>query len=223
MWTAALLEVIGREAPGFAVTADHLHPYLQSGFPWHMPDQPHLDIKSPEQWWNALDSVFERAFDAIGIDVSRARVMAKEVRHVYSYSGHWRLYNDTLPTLDQLSSQGWTHVVLSNHTPELREIIRYLGLESRLAAVFNSAEIGYEKPHPQAFRSVLGAFGNAAVEWLIGDNYGADVVGAESLGIPGILVRKTHKNAKRYCSDLSQVPAIISEKNERMSSGSDGV
>ena len=213
-WTGALLEIIRQEAPECEATIDQLRPYLQAGFPWHRPDSPHLTITSADQWWNALDHIFERAFKAMGIDALRARRMSKQVRHAYLNLESWRLFDDTLPSLELLSARGWAHVVLSNHVPELQMIIRHLKLEPYIAKVFNSAETGYEKPHPQAFRNVLEAIDDVAAVWMIGDSMDSDIVGAESVRIPGILVRKYRQDARYFCDELSQVLDIIEGKGE---------
>jgi putative hydrolase of the HAD superfamily len=41
MWSGTLAEVLPQVMPMCWATADHLRPYLQSGFPWHHPEQPH--------------------------------------------------------------------------------------------------------------------------------------------------------------------------------------
>jgi putative hydrolase of the HAD superfamily len=208
-WVGALLEVIHREAPACEVTADQLRPHLQAGFPWHTPEQPHPAITSADQWWYVLDPVFARAFMACGIDVQQARRMATQVRQVYPHPGHWRLYDDTIPALNQLSTQGWSHIILSNHVPELPAIIHHLQLGPYIGHIFNSAQTGYEKPHPQAFRHVLATFGDVGLVWMIGDSLQADVVGASMLGIRSILVRATHPDAQYCCRELAHVPALI--------------
>jgi putative hydrolase of the HAD superfamily len=121
------------------------------------------------------------------------------------------LFDDTLPVLDELQSQGWTHFILSNHVPELRSLIKHFQLESRITQVFNSAETGYEKPHQQAFQNVLNVVGAAATVWMIGDNMTADIKGAENVDISAILVRKHHEEAKYSCEKLSEVAAIINQ------------
>jgi putative hydrolase of the HAD superfamily len=135
--------------------------------------------------------------------------LAGQFRHRYTDLTRWRLFPDTLPTLNTLSANGWRHIVLSNHVPELPEILRHLGVIDQVVAVFNSAQTGYEKPHPQAFRYVLDFIGDAETVWMIGDNYVADVLGAEAVGIPGILVRKAHPEARYGCMELGEVTHII--------------
>jgi len=208
-WTAALVDIIRLEVPACEATAEHVRSHLQAGFPWHTPERPHPAITSAEAWWDALDAVFERAFQALGIEVQRAQRMAKQVRQIYPDPVHWRLFKDTLPGLEQLSAEGWSHVMLSNHVPELRTILRQLHLEGCFAAIFNSAETGYEKPHPQAFRQVLASLGSPARIWMIGDGMTADIAGAEAVGIPGILVRRHHPQATYRCQELSQISAIV--------------
>jgi putative hydrolase of the HAD superfamily len=215
-WTAALLEVLQREAPTCDVTADQLRPYLQAGFPWHTPEQPHPTVTSADLWWNALDPIFERAFRAIGMNAQRSQHMARQVRQVYPHPASWRLFEDTIPTLARLSAQGWTHMILSNHVPELRSIIGHLQLGAYMSQLFNSAETGYEKPHPQAFRRVLDALDGPAAVWMVGDSMKADVTGATVVGIPGILVRTYHPDAKYCCAELSQIFAIVNAAPERL-------
>jgi FMN phosphatase YigB (HAD superfamily) len=49
---------------------------------------------------------------------------------------------------DFSSPRVWTRAILSNNVPGLR-------LEDRFLRLFNSAEIGYEKPHQRAYDGVL--------------------------------------------------------------------
>jgi putative hydrolase of the HAD superfamily len=143
--------------------------------------------------------------------------MAKQVRQRYPHLAAWQLFEDTIPVLAQLSAQGWTNVILSNHVPELRSIIRHLQLGECISQISNSAETGYEKPHPQAFRNVLDALDKGATVWMIADSIKADVTGAALVGIPGILVRTQHQDAPYCCSELPQVFAIINTACEKLS------
>jgi putative hydrolase of the HAD superfamily len=208
-WAASLLEVLDRECPGYPFTGDQIAPHLRSGFPWHTPERPHTHIASADQWWEELEPLFERVYAALGIETGQARALARQVRSVYCNPARWRLFDDVPSTLDDLSARGWTHVILSNHVPELGEFVSALLLDSRIAAIFNSATLGYEKPHPQIFREALAFIGNGGPTWMIGDNYVADILGAAAVGIPGVLVRKPHDAARCFCADLTGVAAFV--------------
>jgi putative hydrolase of the HAD superfamily len=210
MWTGALFDILCRELPDHGCSIEQIRAHLQEGFPWHRHEQSHERITSAEEWWDAIDGVFERAYRGVGIEEERARRLARQVRLHYPHPGNWRLYDDTIPALDHLSRLGWKHLILSNHVPELHLIVGHLGLGNRIHRIFNSAETGYEKPHPQAFRIVLDAIESDATVWMIGDNVVADVAGAEAVGIPAILVRKQDASVKHCCSDLRDVAAVLS-------------
>jgi putative hydrolase of the HAD superfamily len=94
--------------------------------------------------------------------------------------------------------------------PELRQIVAGLGLDEVVALISCSAETGYEKPHPQAYASVLEPLGPSEV-WMVGDNVVADVLGAEALGIPAVLVRRPDPRAARYADTLAGVERFLEE------------
>ncbi|MBN1400381.1 MAG: HAD family hydrolase [Anaerolineae bacterium] len=217
MWSGSLMELLASEAPGIAVAQETLSAHLREGYPWHTPEVAHTDVRNADDWWERLYPAAERALLAVGLDEARAQALARRLRPVYTNLDRWRLYDDTLPTLRCLSAQGWTHVVLSNHVPELRAIVAHLGLDAHIAQLFNSAETGYEKPHPQALAMVRQAFPSADPIWVIGDSPGADVAGARQAGLPAILVRRPQAlpeeiaQAQHYGADLGDVLAILSQ------------
>ncbi len=100
--------------------------------------------------------------------------------------------------------------LFSNHVPELPQIVSGLGLEGLIRHSISSAVIGYEKPHPEAFRIALALAGDPEEVWMVGDNFLADVNGAEAAGIPAVLVRSPrNKNARYYAGNLLEAAAII--------------
>ncbi len=130
---------------------------------------------------------------------------------MYTEASNWALFDDTLPALQRLASLGWSHVVLSNHVPELPDILRYLGVENYLEAIFCSAQIGYEKPNPNAFRIVLAAYPEANPIWMIGDNPEADFAGARGNGMRAILARRPHPGIEPFALDLLKVEKILAD------------
>jgi len=209
MWTGTLLEIVTEACPELGVTAEQLKRHLQVGYPWHTPERPHPELTTAEAWWDALMPVLQQALCAVGVPEERAGLLVRQFPARYTELSRWRLYPDSLPMLATLSAAGWQHLLLSNHVPELPAIIDHLALRPHLIALFNSAQTGYEKPHPQAFRLVLDYIGPAESVWMIGDNYTADVRGVEAVGIPGILVRKTHPEASYACAELSALAPIL--------------
>jgi putative hydrolase of the HAD superfamily len=203
-WTGALVAVLRRYAPGLNVTAELVRPYLQSGFPWHAPENPHPGL-SPSEWWDDLLPVFSRAVRAAGVQNGQAAAIAREVRTVYLDPATWQRYSDTLPALEMLSARGWKHILLTNHVPELPLLLDQLGLRGYFQAIFNSAETGYEKPNPRAFRAVMDWTGPDTSALVIGDNFGTDILGGLESGLPGILVRKPHPDAPIFCATLTEI------------------
>ena len=210
-WSILLAEVLDTEEPGHPHSADTFRPHLRDGFPWHRPEVAHPELCEPEAWWVSVRPVLGRAYEAAGYEPARALELAAAAERLYvDPSVGWALFDDTLPVLERLSQAGWTHAILSNHVPELRRIVAALGLDEVVDFFSCSAETGYEKPHPQAYASVLDPL-RPAEAWMIGDNVVADVLGAEELGIPAVLVRRPDPRAARYADSLHGVEAFLSE------------
>ena len=211
-WSILLAETLDAEEPGHTHSAETFRPHLREGFPWHSPEVAHPELCETEAWWASVRPVLGRAYEAPGYPPERALELADAARRLYvDPSVGWELFADTLPALSRLTQAGWTHAILSNHVPELRQIVTALGLDERVELVSCSAETGYEKPHPQAYASVLDML-RPAQAWMIGDNVLADVLGAEELGIPAVLVRRPDSRAARYADSLAGVPAYLDEK-----------
>ena len=208
-WPGALIEVLDRYVPGHGVDKEEVRPFLRDGFPWHRPEKPHQELSSPDAWWENLEPLFAKAYEGVGIQPARSCELAREVRTMYVRPERQKLFDDSLETLESLRKDGWRQVILSNYSPELPEIVAAVGLSRFFDAVIGSAATGYEKPNRRAFEIALGAAGNPAVAWMIGDNPEADVLGAERAGIPAILVRREDPRCPRVAPDLCAVLEII--------------
>jgi putative hydrolase of the HAD superfamily len=208
-WDGALVEVLQRADPACPVRREQIVPHLQTGYPWHDPGTTYPSGRSSDMWWQSLEPVFRRAFVAVGVPAERAIGLAAEVRDVFTCPDRWCLYDDALVALEELSRNGWTHIILSNHVPELSLILEHLGVLRLVDRVFNSAETGFEKPHPQAFSNVLASLEHGAAVWMIGDNLRVDIQGATAASIPAILVRQQSALFTNQCEDLKGIGPII--------------
>lgn len=209
-WSLLLAEALDVEEPGHAHSADTFRPHLREGFPWHTPDVAHPELCDPDRWWGSVLPVLARAYESAGYAPARALELAAAAQRLYVEPAGWSLFGDTVTALERLSAEGWTHAILSNHVPELRGIVAGLGLDRLVATISCSAETGYEKPHPRAFEAVLEEL-SPAEAWMVGDNVIADVLGAEALGIPAVLVRRPDPRAARYAETLAGVGEFLEQ------------
>jgi HAD superfamily hydrolase (TIGR01549 family) len=108
---------------------------------------------------------------------------------------------------------GNTNIIISNHVPELYEIVRNLNIEKYFTKIYSSGNIGYEKPNEKFYEYILDdlkAEKNKCV--IIGDSYESDIKGGENMGIKSILVRRENKtNHTLYCKDLEDILEKITE------------
>jgi HAD superfamily hydrolase (TIGR01549 family) len=215
MWRGTLKEVLDEHEPGHRVTRELLAPHLRNGFPWDSPDVPHPELAEADAWWAHVELLLRRAYEAVGLAPARARELGAHVRARYVDVRRWRLFDDTLPVLGALRAHGWRHVILSNHVPELRQLVSALGLAPLVEAVVNSAETGYEKPHPEAFAAARRAVGGVDELWMVGDNPRADLDGAARAGIPAILVRTPlppGREGALHAGGLAGVPSLVARR-----------
>jgi putative hydrolase of the HAD superfamily len=210
MWRRCLLETLDEHEAGHGVDEEDLALFLEDRFPWHAPDVPHPHLADAEAWWGQVEPVLSGAFAGVGYGTPRAAELARlsRFRYVDGTRG-WRLYDDSVEALSRLQDEGWQHAILSNHVPELAGIVESLGLTELLFAIVNSALTGYEKPNPEAFAIARRIAGSPDAIWMVGDSITADVLGAEAVRIPAILVRCEDPAAARQAPDLLAAAEII--------------
>jgi putative hydrolase of the HAD superfamily len=208
-WAGTIVEVLKSEIPGFPVRPELIGAATKTGFPWHQPEKPHTHINSSDAWWGMMEPTFRRAFGATGLDPERSIALSSKVRFHFSALNRWHLFPDSLAAMDELSAAGWRHCLLSNHVPELDQILQSLGIHSRFERIANSAVTGYEKPHPKAFAAAVHSLEALDEVWMIGDSFTADFEGARRAGWNAILVRRAHGEAKPYFDDLSSAVSFL--------------
>ena len=208
-WSGTLIEVLQQEMPAHPATVHDIRPHMQTGFRWNRHEQAHA-VRSADEWWEEMWPVFENAFrEGAKVTADDAQRLARQVRSAYLRPDAWQLFDDTLPCLNALRATGWRHVILSNHVPELPDIVGALGLAPLIDRVFNSAQTGFEKPHAEAFAKALSSIQNADRIWMIGDSVTADIAGAQAAGLRTVLVRSEHPAADHCCPTLAEIPALL--------------
>lgn len=114
-----------------------------------------------------------------------------------------RLYDDTLPTLEEFRRRGYRLALVTNglHCWQWRKIAHH-ELEGWFDVVLVGEDTGHFKPHPHMFLEALERFGLSPREALVvGDMPDRDIEGALAAGIRPVLI--THESRFPYVVDTS--------------------
>ncbi|WP_010274591.1 HAD family hydrolase [Paenibacillus senegalensis] len=210
MWGASMLEALKQYDPGTALTAPSFRNFLLTGFPWHHPEQAYLPVRSADEWWTPILHKFSAGFSHYGIPQADAEQLAMKTRSIFLDLQQWTLFEDTKETLQEMKERGWKQGILSNHVPELKEIVKSLGILDYFDCFINSALVGYEKPNAEIFKAASKQAGDPEQIWMVGDNPEADIRGAESVGWNAILIRnQDHMDVRFSCPTLTEVIEIV--------------
>jgi putative hydrolase of the HAD superfamily len=116
------------------------------------------------------------------------------------------LYDDVAPSLDRLKERGLTLGLISNVDHDISAIYGELGLGHWLQLKITSQDVGFNKPNPEIFQAALKAAGVKPAEAIyVGDQYEIDVVGANGVGMRGILIDRHD-----FLGDIKDSPRIRS-------------
>jgi putative hydrolase of the HAD superfamily len=210
-WATSMLRTLDRNEPEVDVSFEEVADLLWGKLPWHEGPREHPELSTREEWWSYVYARIASAYEELGIPPQRAKLLAREHADDYAMAEQFNLFEDTVPVLADLKSQGWHHGIVSNHVPELTEITGRLGLNSLVDFVHSSANSGFEKPHPKAFLNAIECAGSPQNVWMIGDDKETDYDGALAVGIQAILVRRPPPADAKYCPDLLSVAAVVSQ------------
>jgi HAD superfamily hydrolase (TIGR01549 family) len=89
----------------------------------------------------------------------------------------------------RLFNAGYHLAAISNRDGDLSPVLAAHGLDAYFAFTLSGGRAGTYKPNPEIFRIALNTLGVApAATLVIGDSYHADIVGAQEVGITGVLL-----------------------------------
>lgn len=210
LWSGCVMEVLDAHRPGHRISVDDVREGLSKSFPWHRPHERHPHPGDIERWWDAMEARIADALARAGVERGDCGTLARatRVRFIDPTVG-WRCFEDTVPALTLTARAGWTNAIVSNHVPELADLVAGLGLASHVDRVFTSALVGWEKPNARFFEHVLAGYGELEQAWMVGDNPVADVAGAEAVGLRAILVRTQTGRARRRARGLLEAAQMI--------------
>ncbi|MDZ8094607.1 MAG: HAD family hydrolase [Nostoc sp. DedQUE05] len=210
MWSETLHSILILNGI-FNINSEDIRPFLKNVFPWHSPETSHNLLFNGKTWWGYMNEYFAEIYEKVGINKTQAIKYSSQVQNEYKKLEKWHLYDDAIPTLQDAIKNNYKNIILSNHIPELHEIIDKLNITEYFEEIYTSGTIGYEKPNLKFYAYVINDLKIEKRECvMIGDSYNADIAGALRAGIQAILVRKPNdKNYKLYSQDFRGILKII--------------
>ncbi len=171
----------------------------------HLERHPELD--HDEEVWVAFT---ERIIRGMGGDADSAYDCAVEMTRAWENAEHFELYEDVLPTLDDLRRRGVRLGLVSNTARDLDVFVGHHGLDVDVA--LTSRVHGKVKPDPSIFRAALERLGvEPAAAAMVGDSPEDDVEGARALGMRAFLVDRDDRYPEiaGRLRDLRELPAAL--------------
>ena len=182
MWTQTIYELLQEEGIT-SIKLEDIRPYLSTGFPWHTPELSHEEFSKGTSWWDYMNSHFSKIIIKLGVEEVLANKVSSQIKERYLDATRWSLYEDTIPCLIKAKEYGYENIIVSNHVPELEELVLKLGLSQFFSKIYISAKLGFEKPNINIYKKVLSELDDTRYATMIGDNYKADVEGAMKAGL----------------------------------------
>jgi putative hydrolase of the HAD superfamily len=167
----------------------------------------HPELDHDEEVWVVFT---EQIIRGMGGDSDRAYECAVEMTRAWEHAQNFDLFEDTLPTLEELRGHGLKLGLVSNTGRDLAAFVKHHGLD--VDAFVASGTHGKIKPHPAIFQTVLDRLGISAAEAvMVGDSVEDDIEGAQALGMRGILVDREDRypEVEEKLTDLRGLPAAL--------------
>ncbi len=123
-----------------------------------------------------------------------------------------QLIENAIETLEYLKNHFTLHIITNGFTEVQHNKLKKSNLLTYFTTVTTSEEAGISKPHSGIFTYALRkASATSEDSLMIGDDFEADIEGAKSAGIPGILL-SNFDNKTNGCiviKNLSELPKIL--------------
>lgn len=132
-------------------------------------------------------------------------------RHFRSASA-WAVYDDVLPTLEELARRGTKLAIVSNWDSHLPSLLAALELDRFFPVVLVSALEKTSKPDPEIFRRACHRVDVAPGEALhVGDSVSEDLAGARGAGLSALLLDRAnaHPEIADRIASLAEIPARV--------------
>jgi putative hydrolase of the HAD superfamily len=189
MWAEVALRLLERHASYHQVGFETMASLVSEGMPWHRPDCAHPELSTSIAWWDAVNRRYHEIFATLGHPSAATAQALETLRDDILDVTRYALFDDVVPALERAKAAGQRNMIVSNHIPELTDLVQGLDLTRHFDAIVSSGVVGYEKPHRRLFEAALRHVRPGETVWMIGDNPDADCRPVCELGMNAVLVR----------------------------------
>ena len=177
---------------GFALTPEQIHAgHRWTHYYWSIAPEMHADMREFGGEGRAFWARYtERQLASLGLD-GDLPALAARISALFDerYSPIHQVPDDVVPTLLRLKELDYTVGLVSNRLEPLEALVTELGLADFFVFTLSAGQAGAWKPDAAIFhRAVELAGGPPESTVYVGDNYYADVQGAQAAGLQPILI-----------------------------------
>ncbi|MBE9525258.1 MAG: HAD family hydrolase [Chloroflexi bacterium] len=156
----------------------------------------------------------KRNLVALGCPEENANTLAPKMRHKMKNQDFDSCVPADVPnTLQTLKNEGYTVGLVSNRRRPIDEELRELGLSPFLDFAYVAGEVDVWKPNPQIFDRAIAEAGFSCEQMIyVGDNYYADIVGAQQAGMVPILIDPERVFPDATCTiiqSIGEIPGLL--------------
>ena len=164
---------------------------------------------STGEFWRHFN---RHTLEAFGIEGDLDRLAAKVTSRFDDLELSYYCPEDGCQTLAELGARGYRLGLLTNResVERLDTLLDQLDLRHYFSLVLASGEIGIQKPDPGIFAIALERMGaDPGASLYVGDNYWADVVGAQRAGLTPVLLDPYHLFPEADCRVMKRIDDLL--------------
>ena len=164
---------------------------------------------SPDQFWSDF---YRYLLAAVGVDGDLDRHAAEMMDLAADLSFTYYCPEAGCQTLTELRDRGYKLGLITNRdsVEGFHGVLDKTDLWPYFDLILASGEVGIRKPEPGIFYTALERLGSRADEaFYVGDNYWADVVGAEHAGLTPVLLDPDRLFPEAGCLVLDRIDGLL--------------
>ena len=157
-----------------------------------------------------------RYLQALTVPEQRAAELAPQMvaQMDAEYSPENHVYPCVFDTLRSLKESGWKLGLVSNRSKPCQPECEELGLLHYFDFAYVAAEVDAWKPNPRIFDRALEISGSSPEQTVyVGDNYYADILGAQNAGLQPVLLDEKGLFPEAGCLVIERVEELVEVLN----------